>query len=186
MPPSEKDATRYLVRNALRVVNFFGAERMVRINQGEAGLKDLEFVIPHNVHLVLIPKVESGDQVAAVDEKITDICRDCGRKEPVFLMPIIESGRGILKALEIVEASPATVALTIGLEDYTADIGAERTREGRESFYARSVIVNAARRALTRGANARVTMADFGEALRQERENRWGTGASGRLGFSAR
>jgi citrate lyase subunit beta/citryl-CoA lyase len=147
VPPSEKDATRYLVRNALRVVDFFGAERMVRINQGEAGLKDLEFVIPHNVHLVLIPKVESGDQVASVDEKIADICRDCGRKEPVFLMPIIESGRGILKALEIVEASPATVALTIGLEDYTADIGAERTREGRESFYARSVIVNAARAA---------------------------------------
>jgi AAA+ superfamily predicted ATPase len=50
----------------------------------------------------------------------------------------------------------------------------------------KNVIVNAARRALTRGADARVTMADFAEASRQERENRWGAGASGRLGFSAR
>ncbi len=147
VPPPEKKPTRYMVRNALRVVDFFGAERMVRINQGEPGLKDLEFVVPHNVALILIPKVESGDQVATVDKKIAEICRDCGRKEPVFLMPIIESGRGIMKALEIVEASPATVALTIGLEAYTADIGAQRTVAGRESFYARSVIVNAARAA---------------------------------------
>jgi len=39
------------------------------------------------------------------------------------------------------------VALAIGLEDYTADIGAQRTNEGRESFFARSRIVNAARAA---------------------------------------
>jgi citrate lyase subunit beta/citryl-CoA lyase len=39
------------------------------------------------------------------------------------------------------------VALTIGLEDYTADIGTQRTNEGRESFWARSVVVNAARAA---------------------------------------
>ncbi|MDZ7636554.1 MAG: hypothetical protein U5L72_19900 [Bacteroidales bacterium] len=45
--------------NALRAVDFYGAERMVRINQGERGLDDLEYVIPHNVHLVLIPKCET-------------------------------------------------------------------------------------------------------------------------------
>jgi citrate lyase subunit beta/citryl-CoA lyase len=39
------------------------------------------------------------------------------------------------------------VALTIGLEDYTADIGTQRTNEGRESFWARSQVVNAARAA---------------------------------------
>jgi len=39
------------------------------------------------------------------------------------------------------------VALAIGLEDYTADLGAPRTNEGRETFYARSTIVNAARAA---------------------------------------
>lgn len=143
--PPEKEDTRYVVRNALRTLDFFGSERMVRINQGEMGLKDLEFVIPHNVHLVLIPKVESTNQLLAVDKKIADICKQCGRTEPVYLMPIIESGRGILKALEIAEASKNNVALAIGLEDYTADIGTQRTNEGTESFFARSMIVNAAR-----------------------------------------
>ncbi len=145
--PPEKDSTRYLVRNALRTLDFFGAERMVRINQGEMGLKDLEFLVPYNVHLILIPKVEAAAQVMAVDNKIAELSKACGRKEPVFLMPILESGRGILKALEIAEASPNNVALAIGLEDYTADLGVPRTDEGKESFFARGMLVNAARAA---------------------------------------
>lgn len=145
--PSQKEDTRFIVRNALCTLDFFGAERMVRINQGEMGLKDLEFIVAHNVHLVLVPKVESTEQIIAVDEKIAEISKIHGRTEPVFLMPIIESGRGILKALEIAEASRNNVALAIGLEDYTADIGTKRTNEGSESFFARSMIVNAARAA---------------------------------------
>jgi citrate lyase subunit beta/citryl-CoA lyase len=145
--PSEKDAARLMVRNALRQIDFMGAERMVRINQGDLGLLDLEFVIPHNVHVVLIPKVESPEHVKAVDEKIQEI-RKAGKIEAeVFLMPIVESGLGAIEAYEIAIASPNNVALTIGLEDYTADIGTRRTAEGRESFWARSQVVNAARAA---------------------------------------
>jgi len=145
--PPEKESARFIVRNALRTLDFFGAERMVRINQGEMGLKDLEYLVPHNVHLILVPKVESGEQLAQVDEKIAEISKKCRRKDPVFLMPIIESGRGTLKALEIAEASSNNVALAIGLEDYTADIGTRRTQGGKESFFARSMVVNAARAA---------------------------------------
>jgi len=145
--PSEKDAARLMVRNALRQVDFMGAERMVRINQGDLGLLDLEFVIPHNVHVVLIPKVESPDQVKAVDDKIQQIRKAGKIKAEVFLMPIVESGLGAIKAYDIAIASPNNVALTIGLEDYTADIGTRRTAEGRESFWARSQVVNAARAA---------------------------------------
>ena len=48
--PDKKDEARYLVRNALRSLHFYGAERMVRINQGERGLQDLDFIIPHFVN----------------------------------------------------------------------------------------------------------------------------------------
>ena len=143
--PSEKNDTRYIVRHALCALDFFGAERMVRINQGEFGLKDLEFIVPHNVHLILIPKVENTEEIKIIDRRIIEIAKERGRKTPVFLMPIIESGRGVLKALEIAEASSNIVALAIGLEDYTADLGVPRTEEGKESIFARSMIVNAAR-----------------------------------------
>ncbi|MGD2295062.1 MAG: aldolase/citrate lyase family protein [Candidatus Aminicenantes bacterium] len=145
--PSEKEPARFLVRNALREVDFFGAERMVRINQLPAGLKDLEFIIHHGVHTVLIPKCENAESVREVDHHIQELRKSHKVKNPVFLMPIIESALGISNAFSIAKASTNTVALTIGLEDFTADIGAERTVEGRESFLARSEIVYAARAA---------------------------------------
>ncbi len=145
--PAEKDAARILVRNALRQIDFFGAERMVRINQGELAFPDLESIVPHNVHVVLIPKCETGDQVRAIDEKIQTIRKEHDVENQVYLMPIVESGLGAINAYEIAAASPSNVALTIGLEDYTADIGTLRTPEGRESFWARSAVVNAARAA---------------------------------------
>ena len=53
----KKQEARFIVRNALRQVNFYGAERMVRINQGEMGIEDLKYIIPHNVNLVpILPK----------------------------------------------------------------------------------------------------------------------------------
>ncbi|MCK9997021.1 MAG: HpcH/HpaI aldolase/citrate lyase family protein [Candidatus Krumholzibacteria bacterium] len=145
--PSEKDAARVLVRNALRVVDFYGAERMVRINQGEQGLEDLEWIVPHNVNLILIPKVEDPRQVVEVDRRIAEIQKKHGFTNPVLLMPIIESALGAWRAYEIGAICANVVGLAIGLEDYTADIGAQRTLEGTESFWARAQVLNGARAA---------------------------------------
>ena len=144
---SQKAAARYVVRNVLRSVDFFGAERMVRINQIPMGLDDLSFIVPHNVHIILIPKCETADDVTAVDKRVQEIRKEKGVENDVYLMPIVESAKGCFNAFEIASASPNVVALTIGLEDYTADIGTQRTNEGRESFWARSQVVNAARAA---------------------------------------
>jgi len=140
--PSAKPAARVLVRNALRQVDFGPAERMVRINQGEMGLEDLGYIAEHGCHLVLVPKVEEAEEVRAVDARLSELS-----DSPILLMPIIESARGVVNAHAIATASERNVALTIGLEDYTADLGVQRTPEGRESAYARQVVVNAARAA---------------------------------------
>jgi len=145
--PSEKDAALLLVRNTLRTINFYGAERMVRINQLPKGLDDLRFIVPHNVHVILIPKCESGDDVLKVEEKVNELEKEFNAKNDIYFMPIIESALGILNAFEIASSSKNNCALAIGLEDYTADIGTQRTKEGKESFFARSTIVNAAKAA---------------------------------------
>jgi len=62
-------------------------------------------------------------------------------------MPILESGQGIENAAAIAAATESVVALTIGLEDYTSDLGVAKTPEGRESLYARTRLVNAAKAA---------------------------------------
>jgi len=136
-----------LVRNALRQVDFYGAERMVRINQGTRGLEDLHFVIPQNVNLIIIPKCESADYVRKVESEITEIKTKYRIENPVFLMPIIESALGVENAFEIARSSRNVVAIAIGLEDYTADLGVSKTNGGRESLYARTRLVVAAKAA---------------------------------------
>jgi citrate lyase subunit beta / citryl-CoA lyase len=144
---SKKAEARFLVRNALRSLNFYGAERMVRINQVPAGLEDLSYIIPHNVNLILVPKCESADQLKQVNQKIEELKKGTVDNSPVWLMPIIESALGVIKAYEIATAADNVAALAIGLEDYTADLGVRRTAEGTESFYARSAVVNACKAA---------------------------------------
>lgn len=141
--PSRKSEARLLVRNALRCHDFGSAEVMVRINQLPMGLEDLDVILPENPEVILIPKVENPDQVREVDEYCTEVLAGSDTPPPL-LMPIIESCRGAWFALDIAEASSSVAALTIGLEDYTADLGVERTLEGKESFWARAQLVNAA------------------------------------------
>ncbi len=143
--PTKKFEAGFLVRNALRNVDFYGVERMVRINQLPLGYKDLEMIVPQNPNLILLPKCESAQQILSVNKKIAEINTDFNN--PIWIMPIIESALGVEKAFEIASAAENVVALAIGLEDYTADLGVRRTNEATESFYARTRIVNACKAA---------------------------------------
>ena len=145
--PERKTEARLLVRNALCQVDFYGAERMVRINQLPAGLEDLDEVVPHYLNLVLLPKCEHALQVTEVVERIQSILKAHNQEREIFLMPIIESCLGVENAFEIASASQAVVAMAIGLEDYTADLGVKRTDRGAESLYARTRLVNACKAA---------------------------------------
>jgi citrate lyase subunit beta/citryl-CoA lyase len=173
--PDEKDAARLLVRNALRSIDFLGAERMVRINQLPLGLDDLRAVVPELPELILIPKVETADQVRQVDRAIGELLGDDER--PLWLMPIVETALGVEHAFEIAGASERVAALTIGLEDYAADLGVPRSAEGVESMFARKRLVNAARAAHVQAIDSVYGQVDDLEGLR-----RWGERAR-QLGF---
>lgn len=142
--PAEKDSARALVAAAIRHLDFGDAEVMVRINQSPVGLEDLEAVIPAAPDLILIPKVEHPDEVEAVDEAIADITQRLGWERPIWLMPIIESALGVESAFAIAIASDRNVALTIGLEDLTADLGVPTEAKKGATRYARERLVNAA------------------------------------------
>lgn len=147
--PAEKDAARILVRNTLLCVDYFGCERIVRINplSTEYGEADLEMIVPCEIDTILIPKCESAQDVRDVEAIIARVEKEHGLSRQVLLMPLIETARGVLGAYEVASASERVVALCFGAEDFTADIGAERTREGTESFTARSLIVLGAKAA---------------------------------------
>jgi citrate lyase subunit beta/citryl-CoA lyase len=164
---NKKSEAQLIVRNALRQVNFYGAERMVRINQIPLGLADLNYLIPHHVNLLLVPKCESADQIHQVNKRIDEIKKQHGLEYPIWLMPIIESALGVIKSFEIATSADNIVSLAIGLEDYTADIHTKRTNEAEESFFARSMLVNAAKAANIQAIDS--VFSDVGdmEALKQ-------------------
>ncbi|PLX07297.1 MAG: citrate lyase ACP [Marinilabiliales bacterium] len=145
--PNKKYEARFIVRNALRNLNFYGAERMVRINQGDMGLEDLRFIVPHYANLILIPKCESKEDIIRVDDEIQKLKKQFSIENDIWLMPIIESAKGVLNAYDIASASKNISSMAIGLEDYTADLGVQRTDEATESFFARNMLVTAARAA---------------------------------------
>jgi citrate lyase subunit beta / citryl-CoA lyase len=174
---AEKDTARLLVRNALRAVDFGAAERMVRINQLPLGLTDLEEIVPQSPDLILIPKVETAAQVTEVDATITSIAKQASVTRPIWLMPILESALGIENAFAIATASERIAAITIGLEDYTADLGVAKTAGGSESLYARMRVVNAAH-----AAHVQAIDSVYGDAADTEGLLHWGE-ASRAMGF---
>ena len=174
---AEKDAARLLVRNALRTVDFGAAERMVRINQLPLGLQDLEQIVPQSPDLILLPKVETPEQVSDVVRAVESIANQSGVTRPIWLMPILESALGIENAFSIATASDRIAAITIGLEDYTADLGVAKTPEGIESLYARQRIANAAH-----AAHVQAIDSVYGDVADSDGLLRWGE-ASRAMGF---
>ena len=174
---AEKDAARILVRNTLRAVDFGTCERMVRINQLPLGLEDLAEIVPECPDLILLPKVETPQQVAQVDRMIAELKIRHNITRPIWIMPILESALGIENASAIASASANVAALTIGLEDYTADMGIAKTSEGTESLYARTRLVNAAK-----AVGIQAIDSVFGDVGDPDALRRWGQNSRA-LGF---
>ena len=177
--PTKKYEARFVVRNALRNLHFYGAERMVRINQGELAMEDLKFIVPHYPNLILIPKCETSDDVIAVDTEIQRLKKENKSDLDIWLMPIIESAKGVMNAYQIATASKNISSMAIGLEDYTADLGVQRTDEATESFFVIYMPVNAARAAGIQSIDSVFSDVSNMEALAENVQKSKGLGFDG-------
>lgn len=145
---NEKDAARILVRNSLEVVNFRGAEVIVRINALSTpyGEEDLESVVCKGLDAIRLPKCESAEDVLNVSSILDTLEELKGLpKGKIKIMPLIETALGSYNAVEIACSGTRVSAINFGGEDYTADIVAQRTREGTELLDIRMKILLAAR-----------------------------------------
>lgn len=141
--PSEKDSARLLVSHALRNIDYSGSEVVVRINTLDTfGRQDIQAIVPCCPAALLVPKVQTADDIQAVATAMAAAERP--GQAPVKFIALIETPRGLAEAYAIATASKRVVALALGAEDYTAALGAQRTKEGSEILAARSALVNAA------------------------------------------
>ena len=144
---TEKDAARFLVYHALTTLRYGSKELVVRINDLSSGLgiADLEAIVRARPNVIRLPKTESAQDVIDCEREIARIEQEAGI--PVGstgMMAAIESARGVLNALSIAESSKRLVAIALGAEDYVTDLKTTRS-DGTELFFARNMILNAAR-----------------------------------------
>lgn len=146
--PAEKDAARFLVYHTVRYHRPANQYVLIRVN----GLyspyieEDLQAAVRARPDGIRLPKVEHAEEVRRIDAEITEIERAAGIEPGTTeLWCNIESVLGAIHAQEIALASPRVAALALGAEDYTASMGARRSKAGYEIFYARMQVLQACR-----------------------------------------
>ncbi|MFW5691968.1 MAG: HpcH/HpaI aldolase/citrate lyase family protein [Chloroflexota bacterium] len=147
---SQKDEARRCVRQALQDIDFGHTERLVRINpvtdKNSLWINDFQETIEGRPNGYVIPKVEQADQVQRMAEHITRAERKYGWMDGnIRLFATVETALGIVNLNEISDSDPRLAALIFGAEDLAGNIGAVRTPDGWEVFYARSKLVVYAR-----------------------------------------
>lgn len=141
---NRKEAARETIVTALREVDFGRTERLVRINAISTGLHldDLNHTIEAHPDGYVLPKAESASQIREISGWLRQAEAKHGWQEnSIALLAIVETARGIVNLREIAESDPRLSALIFGAEDLAGDIGAKRTPDGWEVFYARSAVV---------------------------------------------
>lgn len=166
--PAEKDTARLLVKNALETINYGDIEIVVRVNGNDTPFwkEDLKTILPQNPDCIMPPKIQCKDDVEQFDEYISTIEEKEGfSRGEIKLIPLIETALGVENAYEIASASDRVVAIFLGAEDLTANLGAKRTKAGEEIFYSRSRIVVAAKAAQVAALDTPFTDVDDEEGL---------------------
>ena len=146
----EKDAARFSLYHALQEIDYHGVERVVRINGLDSPYwkEDIRCAVAGGCDAIRIPKTESAQDVKVVETEVENAEKEFGIPEGrTLIMAALESARGIMKALDICEASERLFGIALSGGDYTKDLQTHITGTGVELMGARQNMVIAARAA---------------------------------------
>lgn len=180
---NRKAEAREVISRAMKELDFGSSERCIRINSIGSGFEkeDLASALAAGPDSIVVPKIESAEQVKWVSDQIESFELASNLKlGSIRLLIGVETARGILNIKEIAEADKRLEAVIFGAEDYAASVGATRTREATEVLYARSAVVAAcAANDLQAIDMVYIDFKDI-EGLRLEAEGGAGLGFSGK------
>ena len=179
---NRKEAARLSIAAALGELGFGRSERLARINPVGSGLeeKDISAVLPFHPDGIVIPKVESVDQINWAADLIEAAELQSGWPvNSIRILIGVETAKAILNLKEIA-SHPRLDGVIFGGEDFAASVGATRTAEATELLFARlSVVTAAAANGIQAIDIVTIGFQDLDEVRREAR-----TGAQ--LGFSGK
>jgi citrate lyase subunit beta-like protein len=140
---NKKAEARATIAKALQELDFGKSEKLARINSVGSGWEkdDIEAVLLYHPHGIVIPKVESFDQIEWAGKIIEAAELKYGWPvNSIRVLIGVETAKGILNLKEIA-SHPRLDAIIFGGEDFAASISATRTRDAIELLYARQAVV---------------------------------------------
>jgi citrate lyase subunit beta/citryl-CoA lyase len=141
---AEKIATRPLIVEALKRPRTNKAYVRVNAFHTEFCYGDLTAVVGPWLDGIILPMVESADQLQSVDWLMSNLEVEHGmEKGALDLIPIIETGKAIANLDSIAEAGASTRVkrMAFGAGDYTLDMNMEWSLEETELSQARAAMV---------------------------------------------
>jgi len=180
---NKKAEARAVIAQAMKDLDFGTSERCIRINSVGSGMEkyDLAAALTTNPDAIVVPKIESAEQVKWVSDHIETHELSSNKSiGTVRLLVGVETAKGILNLKEIASADKRLEAIIFGGEDYAASVGAVRTKEAIELLYARQATVTACAANDLQAID--IVFIDFKdpEGLRVEAEQGAGFGFSGK------
>ncbi len=150
VPPSEKVNARDLAHEWVPTLANEGQKVVVRVNALDTGLTrdELASVVGPGLSGISLGKVESPWDIQEAERILGPLEARAGL-EPgsVGIIPWIENAQAVVKLHQIASSSPRIIALAFGAEDYTNDLGVQRTDLGEEVYFPRAAVAVAARAA---------------------------------------
>ena len=150
VPIGEKAAARDVIVDMLPILDKAGKRSVVRINALDTGLleEDMRAAAMSHTYGINVGKVETTWDVHEVDKILTSLEAKKGLEVgKIRLVLFIESAMAVINAYSICSASPRVVAVAFGAEDFTVDMGTQRTEGGSEVLMPRAMVAIAARAA---------------------------------------
>ena len=150
IPINEKENARNVITSFLSRMAFSNSLVIPRINSLDTGFTeaDIDAIIGTYIFGVSVGKIQCVADIETVCHMIGNLENRKGiQPGSIKLIPWIESATGMVHAHEICAASPRIIGVGFGAEDFTNDMGIDRTEDNSEIAYARSVVSVAARAA---------------------------------------
>ena len=171
VPPGEKATARDLAKEWVPTLRREGQRVMVRVNSLDTGLTrpELEAIVSPDLYGISLGKVESTWNIRDVDRILRAIEPAAG-VEPgsTKIVAWVETASALVDARDIGAASSRVIGLAFGAEDFTNDMGIERTDTGEEVQAPRSWVPVAARAANVASLDSPFVRYQDPDALRKD------------------
>ena len=185
---TEKDSARILVREAIKTMDYSEVEVVVRVNplDTDYGPLDIDVIARVKPDTLLIPKADE-QEIKLADEMLARIEAEEGFKPGgIKLIPLIETAWGLEDVSKVIQASERVVAVLLGGEDLTSDLGVKRTKEGQEIFYARNRVATVCRALKVESIDTPFTDVNDPEGLAADTAKAKGLGFTGKSAINPR